>query len=95
MSFNAPAPLLFGRARTNLWNFNGLLELAWLDLDLPDAKGSYFDLNAAVSYEVMEDVEVFLGYRNILIDVDGDFEGQDFGTHLKISGFYLGGGFSF
>lgn len=95
MSFTAPAPMLFGRAKADIWLLSGLLELAWLDLDLEDAKGSFFDLNAMISYRPLPEFELFIGYRNILIDVQGDFDGQDFATHLRISGLYLGGGVTF
>lgn len=95
MSFTLPAPLLYTRLSTEFGIVSGSVELGWMDIDLGDAAGSYFDLDAMISVRPIPKLELVAGYRNILIDVDGDFDNQDFGTHLRMAGWYLGGGVSF
>lgn len=95
LAFDAPMPLLYVRATAGISIVTGKLEVSWIDLDLGDAAGSYFDLDAMVSVKPMPFLELVAGYRNILIDVDGEVDNQDFDTHLRMSGWYIGGGVSF
>jgi hypothetical protein len=95
LAFDAPAPLLYARATAGVSVVTGKLEVSWLDIDLGDAAGSYFDLDAMVSVNPLPFLEVVAGYRNVVIDVGGEVDNQDFDTHLRLSGWYLGGGVSF
>ncbi len=95
LSFTAPTPLLYARATAGISIVTGKLEVSWLDIDLGDAVGSYFDLDAMISVKPLPFLELVAGYRNVLIDVDGDVDNQDFDTHLRLSGWYIGGGVSF
>ncbi len=95
MSFTAPVPMLYARASTDVGIVSGTVELGWLDIDLGDAAGSYFDLNAMISVSPIPKLEIVAGYRNVDIDVEGHIDNQDFGTHLRMAGWYVGGGVTF
>lgn len=95
IDFDAPVPMLYAQASAELSMFRGDLELGWLSVELPDAKGSFWDLDASISVAPLPYLEIFAGYRYISLNALGEADGQDFDTDLKLDGLYFGGGVTF
>ena len=97
IDFNAPVPMLYGKARFDFPGipFGASLDIGWLDVSLSDMKGNFLDTEAMILFTPLPTIEIFLGYRYTVIDAHGDIDGQDFDTDLQLEGWYFGGGFSF
>ena len=95
LDIRVPVPMLYARASTEVGMFSAGVDAGWLSVDLGDGKGNFFDLDAMVGVQPVPYVEIFAGYRYVLIDALGDFERQNYDTELMFSGWYLGGGITF
>lgn len=95
LEVRAPVPMLYARASTDVGMFSASVDVGWLSLDLGDGKGNFFDLDAMVGLQPAPYFELVAGYRYILIDASGDFEGQKYDTDLMLSGWFVGGGITF
>ena len=95
IDFRAPVPMLFARASAGVGIVAADLEVGWMNIHLNDAKGNFLDIDGRVSVSVAPLVELFGGYRYVLIDVLGDVDGQAFDTDLELTGWVLGGLISF
>jgi hypothetical protein len=93
-NFEAPVPMLYVRGAVDIALVRGELSAGWLSADLGDAKGHFFDVDAMVSVSLTA-VDLFAGYRFISLDAEGQLDGQDFETHTRLAGWYLGGGVTF
>lgn len=91
----APVPMLFAEAELDFGIVAGVLDVGGIEVDLPDADGTYFDLEALVRVEPLPHVHVFAGYRYIHLDADGTADGQPFEADLNLRGWMIGGGFEF
>jgi hypothetical protein len=90
-----PVPMLFAQGEVDLGVVSGTLDLGFLDVDLGDIGGTYFDLEAMISVEPFEAVEFYAGYRYISLDADGTSDGQDMIADLLLRGWFIGGGVHF
>ena len=95
IDFRAPVPMLFARASAGVGIVAADLEIGWMNIHLNDAKGTFLDVDGRVTLNVAPSMELFGGYRYILIDALGDVDGQDFDTDMEMMGWVLGGAFSF
>ena len=63
--------------------------------DLGDGDGAYADLEAYSRYQVTNEIDIFGGYRFILVDGSGTADGRDFEGELDVQGWFFGGGIRF
>jgi hypothetical protein len=87
--------MVFLRGEADLGIVGANLDLGWMNADLHDARGDFWDIEAMVTVSPIPLIELFVGYRYVLIDAKGDVDGQHFDSDLKLSGWMIGGGISF
>jgi hypothetical protein len=92
---SAPVPMPFLQLEGDLGVVAATLDAGWIHIDLEDAGGTFFDLEALVRVQPFAHAEVFAGYRFLSIDADGDADGQDFRADLRLQGWMIGGGITF
>jgi hypothetical protein len=90
-----PVPILCAQAAVDLGPFSALADLGGIYLSTGDVEGSFVDFELTARFQPLPNLEVFAGYRLILIDADGNPEGQDFSADLTVQGVVFGGGISF
>ena len=91
----APVPMLFAQAEVDLGIVAATLDIGGIKVDLPDADGTYFDIEALARFTPFTHFEVFAGYRYIRLDADGTADGQPFVAELDMRGWMIGGGIKF
>ncbi len=91
----APVPMIYVQGELDLGYVAANLDIGAMDVDLPDADGTYWDIDAMIRVRPGGPVEFFAGYRFIHIDGDGEAEGQAFDANLQLNGWFLGGGVTF
>ncbi len=60
-----------------------------------DIDGKVIDAEATLSFNLLDPLEVFAGYRLLRFDVDGTTDGQDFSGDILLDGFIFGGSLRF
>jgi hypothetical protein len=70
-------------------------EVGWMEASLRDASGTYWDFDAQVRVHPGTHVELFVGYRLIVMDADGEAASRDFAGDIDVSGWLVGGGVRF
>lgn len=95
VELQAPIPIGFVRATLDLGPLDLLAEVGYSAVDVDDVSGSFLDLDAMLSYEVVGMMDLWAGYRSMNIQVDGLVDGDTVDTDLTISGFFVGGGLRF
>lgn len=91
----APVPMLYLETGVAAGIASFDVEAGWMSIDLTDADGTYWDLEAMLRLSVAPKVEIVAGYRLIHVDGDGTADGKRFNADIDIDGWFLGGGFSF
>ena len=91
----APVPMLFVQVAADVGPVGATVDLGGISVDLPDAEGTFFDLEAMLRVEPFDHVELIAGYRWISIDADGEADGQAFDADLELQGWFVGGGVTF
>lgn len=94
-NFQAPVPMLYVRGAVDTGVVRGELSLAWIEADVADVEGLFLDIDAMVVFSPVPALDIFAGYRFMNMDVDGKLDGQQFTTHIELSGWYLGAGITF
>ncbi|MFO1054216.1 MAG: hypothetical protein U1F36_18515 [Planctomycetota bacterium] len=90
-----PVPMLFLQSEGRFGPLSAELDLGYLDVDLGDTGGTYFDLEALVAYDLTAQIELNAGYRYISMDANGKSDGQDLTADLTLQGWFIGGGIRF
>jgi hypothetical protein len=88
---NAPVPIVGVRADAALplgLRVGG--EISGLKFDFDDADLLYLDLDLAVRYEPTDHFEFMLGYRSIVMELEGDVDGTTLDMDLDVNGPYAG-----
>ena len=70
-------------------------EGAWMDADLGDADGTYWDLDGTLTVRPSEKFSLFAGYRWIKMDANGIADSRAYESNIEISGWYVGGELTF
>ena len=94
-NFQAPVPMLCVRGSMEAKSVRSEVSIAWIEADIADVQGLFFDVDAMVVYTPIPAFDIFAGYRYINLDVDGKLDGQQFTTHVELSGWYVGAGITF
>ncbi len=87
----APVPMLFLEGEVDVGLVNAVVEAGWMSVDLGDADGTFWDVEARVDVPLGDTFGVFAGYRYLSIDSSGDTDGQAFDADLTLDGWMLGG----
>lgn len=91
----APVPMLFVQAELDLGVFDLVADVGGMKADVDDANGTAIDVEILARIRPLDHVEIFAGYRHIILDVEGKADGQDYLSDLQLSGFMVGGGIYF
>ncbi|MBL8752442.1 MAG: hypothetical protein JNK15_03995 [Planctomycetes bacterium] len=95
VELKAPLPLGFVRAEIDLGIVSAVGEVGYMSIDVEDVETSFLDLEALLMVHPTPLLNVFVGYRSMELEGEGDIDGDSFDTDLKISGFMVGGGLRF
>lgn len=96
IDWQAPIPMGFLRAEADLWLLQGVAEVGYIQVpEIQGIEGTFWDLDLTVSYRPTPLLHLFTGYRHVHVDANGESDGQNFDTNLDLSGWVIGGGFSF
>ena len=95
LELNAPVPLGFLRGEVDLGIVSGVAEVGYMTVDVDDVEGSLLDAEARVSVHPTALLELFVGYRYLGLEIDGEVDGDTFDTDLEVSGLLIGGGLRF
>ena len=71
------------------------LDVGFMDADLGDATGTYWDIEALLRFTPVSYLELFAGYRLATMEAAGVAGDRDFYADIELSGFLLGGGLTF
>ncbi len=66
-----------------------------MSADLGDANGRYVDAEGYLRWQAVDDFDVMVGYRYLVMDAAGNASGRDFDADLYLQGFFVGGGVRF
>lgn len=88
-------PMVFLQGEVDLGVVAGVVDLAWIDADLEDTDGTWWDIEAMVRVVPIERLELIAGYRFMQLDLEGNADGRDFDTDMQVSGLFFGGGVRF
>ncbi|HEX5054460.1 MAG TPA: hypothetical protein VFZ65_21960 [Planctomycetota bacterium] len=95
VQLQAPIPLAFVRGQLDLSVFTVLGEVGYVEVDTGDVQGSLLDIEAMAQWHANAWIDVFVGYRALHLDADGTIDNDTFDTTITVSGFLVGGGFTF
>lgn len=91
----APVPMVFVQAEVDLGVVNLVADVGGMQADVEDADGTAIDIELLAKFRPLDHVEIFAGYRHIILDVEGRADGQDYLSDMTLSGFMVGGGIYF
>jgi len=95
IDFAVPVPMPYLSAQLNYEDFTLDAEVSGISVSLPDADGLYWDISAKLRYQPVPLFDMFVGYRYLLIDANGDIGGQNFDADIHMNGLFFGGSFGF
>ncbi|MEC7584209.1 MAG: hypothetical protein VYE77_07820 [Planctomycetota bacterium] len=91
-----PVPLLFLRGEADLGYVGLVGEVGYLALpEIEDVEASLLDIDARLEVYPTDWIDLFVGYRSIMIEGNGTSDDEDYDLDLDLSGFVVGGGFRF
>jgi len=89
-----PMPSL--RTEASLLGATAALDLGYIEMSNGQGNdGQFFDIEAMLEWQPAPLAHLFVGYRYISIDGEGDTDTSDFATDLQIQGWIIGGGLRF
>ena len=83
------------RGEVDLGIVSAVVEGGYITADVDDVEGEVLDIEAQLVLHPTDLIEVFVGYRSLELQFDGDIDGDTFDTDIQISGFLVGGGIRF
>ena len=90
-----PVPLGFLRAEAKVWLLAFIAEAGYMEIDIDDADGKLLDVEAMIEVRPTGVLNVFVGYRHLNLQVDGEVDGDAFDADITLSGLLIGGGVRF
>lgn len=85
-----PMPMIFLRAEKDFGPFTASVDIGAFSADIFGVDATLVDLDATLRLHPIPLVEVFAGYRALLLDAEGDDGGQDFQTDFRLHGWMIG-----
>ena len=96
IELQAPLPMLFGRAEVDIVSMVQLVaEVGYVAVDVDDVDAEMLDIEALVEITAWEPLNLFVGYRSIDFEGEGDIDGDSVDIDIGLSGFLFGGGIRF
>lgn len=90
-----PVPMLFVRGEVDLGIVAAVAEGGYMEIDIDDVTASLLDLEALLEVRPTDLLHLFVGYRYLNLQADGEIDGDTFDTDFTLSGFLIGGGVRF
>ncbi len=90
IEYDLPVPMAYVSATLMYEDWTLDAEASGIYVSLSDAEGLFWDISAKLRYQPLPLVEMFVGYRFLLINASGDISGQDFDTDLHLNGLVFG-----
>lgn len=88
-------PMPFVEFETYLGGFTFGINGGIMAADLGDGDGTYADVEGYTRFQLTNEIDLFGGYRFIMMDGDATADGRDFEADVDVQGFYFGGGIRF
>ncbi|MCR9244260.1 MAG: hypothetical protein NXI31_04455 [bacterium] len=96
IQLSAPLPMLFGRAEIDIADFLQLVgEVGYVAVDVEDVEANLLDVEALLELTALEPLNLFVGYRSISFEGEGEIDGDSIDIDLGLSGLIVGGGIRF
>ena len=95
VDLTGPIPLAYLRGEVELGMFSLTAEAGYLEVDVDDVSGSLLDAEAQLAINPAPLLELFVGYRLLEFQVDGQIDGDTVDTDFTLSGLMIGGGVRF
>lgn len=95
VDLTGPIPLAYLRGEVELGMFSLTAEAGYLEVDVDDVSGSLLDAEAQLAINPTPLLELFVGYRLLEFQVDGQIDGDTVDTDFTLSGLMIGGGVRF
>jgi hypothetical protein len=96
LDLQSPVPMLFVRGTGDIGIVSGVLEIGYVTIpETDDVEGTLWDIEALVEVRPAGMFHAFAGYRSILLDAEGESDGDTYSADLEIGGWVIGGGIRF
>jgi hypothetical protein len=95
VELSGPVPMGFLRGQVEFWKFAAIVEGGYVTAELDDVDATLVDLEAMLEFRPTDLFNLFVGYRELAIDGDGNVDGDDFDVDITLGGFFFGGGVRF
>lgn len=92
------APLPMAMARLEIDAIPGVqlsAEAGYIRVDVDDVDAELLDVEALLEVTALDPVNLFVGYRAISLEGEGEIDGDNIDVDLGLSGFLIGGGVHF
>ena len=91
----SPVPMVFLQTELDLEVVSAVAEVGAMNIDLDDADGTWWDIEAYVRVHPWTGFHLLAGYRFIDQDTQGTADGAPFDADLDVQGWIVGGGIVF
>ena len=95
VELQAPVPMAFVRGEVDLAIVSGIVEVGYMAIDIDDVETKFLDLELLAMVHPTAMLDLFVGYRMLDLDAEGEIDGDSFDADLQIGGFLVGGGLRF
>lgn len=90
-----PLPLAYLRGEVDLGIVSMTAEAGYFEVDVDDVSGSLLDVEAQLAVHPTSLLELFVGYRLLDFEVDGEVDNDTIDTAFTLEGLMVGGGLRF
>jgi hypothetical protein len=95
VELNAPVPMVFVRGQVDVAIVSGIVEVGYMAIDVDDVETKFLDVEVLAMVHPTAMLDLFVGYRMLDLDAEGEIDGDTFDADLQIGGFLIGGGVRF
>jgi hypothetical protein len=95
VDLSGPVPLAFLRGEAEISIVSAVVEAGYMQVSIDDVDASLLDIEAQLAVHPTELLELFVGYRMLNLEFDGEIDGDVVDADLGIGGFLIGGGVRF
>ena len=95
VELQAPLPMLFLRGEVEVGPVGAVAEVAYAGASVDGVDASLLDVEALLLVHPTSMLELFVGYRYLQLQVDGEIDGDSYDSDLRLGGLMVGGGVRF
>lgn len=95
LELQAPVPIAFLRGEVDLGVVSLLAEGGYMSVDVEDVEVSLLDIEAMLMVKPTAMLDLFVGYRMIEFEGEGEIDGDRTDADFQLGGFMIGGGLRF